>query len=391
MANIILRRNEEKRLLQGHLWIFSNEIQKIEGAAAAGDIVTLISANGQPLGQGFYNPHSLIAFRLLTRDPAEPVDQGFWVRHIEKAYRFRQALFPGSPSGRIVFGESDLLPGLIVDKYGDYLAVQFLSAGVEKISDTVVAALNQVLAPAGIIARNDSSLRRLEGLEEKVEVLSGQVPETVIIEEDGCRFAANLHGGQKTGFFFDQRENRAALARYCTGRRLLDAFCHTGAFGVYALKGGAREVVWLDSSSPALALAEENARLNGYAASFHGECADVFEYLEAAKVRNEKYDIINLDPPALIKSKKHFPAGYKAYRKLNTAALTMLPSGGILATSSCSHHLGPADFRAMLREAAGRAGKEVRVLEIRSQARDHPVLLSMPETEYLKFAILEVV
>ncbi len=284
----------------------------------------------------------------------------------------------------------------------------------------MISALKEVFKCEGIIARNDSSSRALEGLDEKIEVLYGNVPEKVVVDEssvnpvrnDGCiantddgiispagacsvsngvKFYADLKGGQKTGFYFDQRENRAALAKYCDGKTFLDCFCHTGAFGMYAAKAGAKKVVWVDSSKNALALAAENAALNDLENSFSSECADAAEYLGALKEKRGKFDIINIDPPGLIKNKKNFHAGYRVYLKINTLALEALSPGGILASSSCSHHMGREDFRKMLTQAAADAGRNVRVLEVRSQSRDHPVLISMPETEYLKFAVLQVI
>jgi 23S rRNA (cytosine1962-C5)-methyltransferase len=388
MNRIILKKNEDRRIRGGHRWVFSNEIARIEGAPGAGETVGAIDAAGRFLGVGFFNPHSLIAFRLLNeRD--EPIDQSFFRARIERALAFRRAFYPALDSYRLIFGESDGLSGLIVDKYGDFLAVQFLSAGMEKNRAALLGALADVLAPKGIVGRNDSALRKLEGLPETVEILAGEVPDRVQIEENGCRFWADLKGGQKTGFFFDQRDNRAAFAPYCRGKRVIDCFCHSGAFGIYAARAGAAAVTWVDASAPALELARANAALNGLEPMFRGVQADVMEFV-GQKQNLEKFDIIVLDPPALIKSRKHFQAGYRAYRKLNAAALENLAPGGILATSSCSHHLSPGDFRAMLQESAAHAGRQVRLLELRSQSKDHPILLAMPETEYLKFALLEV-
>ena len=390
MKNIILKYGEEERFLAGHLWIFSNEIARIEGAPESGEIITMTSSRGVFLGQGFYNPHSLIAFRLLSRDE-KPIDADFWESKLSRALDWRRKVYPEARSFRAVFGESDGLPGLIVDKYEEFLAVQFLSAGLEKHQAEIVAALNRVFSPKGIIARNDSALRHLEGLEEVVQVLSGEVPERVRIEENGIAYQADLAGGQKTGFFFDQKDNRRIFGTYCKGKRVLDAFCHTGGFGITAGRAGAADVTWLDASSKALALAEENAALNDLAPMFKGICVDAMDFFPDVQASKGAFDIINIDPPALIKSKKHIMAGYRAYRNLNAHALAMLGTGGILATSSCSYHLGSEDFRTMLREAAGKARRQVRLIELRLQAKDHPVLLSMPETEYLKFAMLEVI
>jgi 23S rRNA (cytosine1962-C5)-methyltransferase len=390
LEKITLKQNEEKRVAAGHQWVFSNEITSVTGAPAAGDTVELYSYSDKFLGTGFYNPHSLIAFRFLSRKKEE-IGKEFFIQKLLKALYFRKDIYPGMESFRVVFGESDGLPGLIVDKYGNYLSVQFLSAGLEKNRAGLVEALKEVFKPEGIIARNDSGLRALEGLEEKNEILFGNIPEKVTVDEGGCKFYADLAGGQKTGFFFDQRENRAVLAGYCKGKDFLDCFCHSGAFGIYAAKAGAKIVVWVDSSKSALALAGENATLNGLEGEFNGECADAAVYLAALKEKSLKFDIINIDPPGLIKNRKNFHAGYRLYLKLNTLALEALKPGGILASSSCSHHMGREDFRKMLAQAATDSGKNVRVLEVRSQARDHPALISMPETEYLKFVVLQVI
>jgi 23S rRNA (cytosine1962-C5)-methyltransferase len=389
MNKIILKRHEDRRIRAGHRWVFSNEIDRIDGAPQAGETVEACDAAGRSIGTGFYNPNSLIAFRLLT-EKQEAIDRTFFRRRIERALAFRRGLYPGLESFRLVFGESDGLSGLIVDKFGDYLAVQFLAAGMEKNKDAVLEALREILSPAGIVGRNDAGLRAMEGLPLTVEVYAGDVPDRVQIEENGSLFWADLKGGQKTGFFFDQRDNRAALAKYCRGKRVIDCFCHTGAFGIYAARAGASAVTFVDASAPALDIARANALLNGYEGIFQSIRTDVMEFV-GVKNNLDKFDIIILDPPALIKSKKHFQAGYRAYRKLNTAAFESLGLGGILATSSCSHNVTPEDFRAMLQESAAKAGRQVRLLEMRSQSLDHPVLLSMPETEYLKFAILEVV
>jgi 23S rRNA (cytosine1962-C5)-methyltransferase len=387
---IHLKKNEEERALAGHLWVFSNEIGSIEGKPAMGETAELYDSHNAYLGLGFYNPKSLIAFRLLSRGHEDPSKE-FWEKRLRAALALRVKAYPGMDSFRAVFGESDMLPGLIVDKYGKYLAVQFLSAGLEKNRDDIVAALVEVFKPAGIIARNDSGLRALEGLEEKIETLMGEIPDDIEIEENGLRFGVKLKSGQKTGFYFDQRDNRKALAPLCGGKELLDIFCHTGGFGVYAAKAGAKSVTFVDSSGPALETAVLNAKLNGVCELTTAVEADASKYLEEQGRTRKKFGIINLDPPALIKNKKSFFAGVRLYSKLNAQAMALLEPGGILATSSCSHNLQREDFLKMLREAGGKAGKQFRTLELRGQSKDHPVLLSMPETEYLKFAILEMI
>ncbi len=387
---VFLKRNEEERINEGHLWVFSNELREIQGAPQKGDVVEVFDNLSRFLGQGFYNPNSLIAVRLVTRK-TEEIGIDFWADKISLAFEYRKKVYPSLNSFRAVFSESDLIPGLIVDKYGEYLSVQFLSAGLEAQREIFVEALKAVFSPKGIIARNDSHLRSLEGLEEKTEILFGDIPDKINIEENGLVFRVDLLKGQKTGFFFDQRDNRALFSKYCKGKKVLDGFCHTGSFGIYAAKAGASNVTWLDSSKPALEIAEENVNLNGLGNSFNGIVADSLEYLSDTQAAEEKFDIINIDPPGLIKSRKDFNAGLRHYIKLNSAALNLLQSGGILATSSCSHNLSPSDFRNMLKEAQGKSGRQVRLLEMGTQAKDHPVLLSMPETEYLKFAILEVI
>lgn len=384
-----LKKNEDERLHTGHRWVFSNEIAKIEGKAAAGDVVDVFDAHGQLLGVGFYNPSSLIAVRMLSTRPVV-VDAEFWRARLAACLSFRRAIYPGAESFRLAFGESDNLPGLVVDKYGRCCSVQFLSAGVDRRAADIVTALREVIEIDGIVARNDSGLRALEGLPEETKVLWGEIPERVQIEDGGCRFSVDLRAGQKTGFFFDQRENRQALSRYCADKAVLDCFCHTGGFGIHAAKGGARRVMLLDSSGPALLTAGENARLNGVEKVCETVEADALAYLEQCGAKAPEFDVINIDPPALVKNRKSFHAGLRLYRKLNTAAMTAVRPGGIVASSSCSHHVSPSDFRAMLADAAAEAGRQVRLLETRSQGRDHPVLLAMPETEYLKFTVMQV-
>ncbi|MCX5778815.1 MAG: class I SAM-dependent rRNA methyltransferase [Elusimicrobia bacterium] len=388
MIKITLKFGEDKRLLAGHLWVFSNEIKLIDGQPTAGDIVEVHSVGGEYRGTGFYNPRSLIAVRILSRVRRD-IDQSFFEEKIAAALAYRTAIYPSFSSYRLVFGESDGLPGLIIDTYDRYLVMQFLAAGMETQKESIVAAARKLLNPAGIIARNDSALRVLEGLPESTEVLWGEIPETAVIEEYNCSFSIDMTAGQKTGFFLDQKDNRQTFARYCAGKRVLDCFCHTGGFGIAAAKGGAASLVFVDSSRPAIELALANTERNAITVAREGIVADASTYLSTEARGN--FDIINIDPPALIKSRKFYPQGYKAYRKLNTVALEALPVGGMLATSSCSHHLSPVDFRHMLEEAAARAGKQVRLVEWGTQSKDHPVLLSMPETEYLKFALLQVI
>ncbi len=388
MKKIILKKNEEKRIKFGHQWIFSNEIKDVFDKPQSGDIVECYDFSNNFIGLGFYNPHSLIAFRLISKQNVF-IDTKFWQDKISKACLLRKQIYPSQNSFRAVYGESDGISGFILDKYEDYCVAQFISAGADNNKHDILEAVQNVLNPKGIMIRNDSHLRKLENLNGENEIYSGKIPDRITIEENGIKFYVNISSGQKTGFFFDQRDNRLLLRKYCKDKKVLDCFTNTGAFGLNALKAGAKEVVFVDSSRSSLEVAEQNYILNGYE-NFNAIVADAQEYICSPQASEEKFDVVNIDPPGLIKSKKDFHAGYKHYVKLNEQAMKLLNSGGIFATSSCSHHLSLSDFKKMLSEATSRAGKQAVFLELSSQAKDHPILLSMPETEYLKFAILKI-
>lgn len=342
------------------------------------------------LGRGFYHPRSLIAFRVLTDQKDQPIDEAFLAKRFQAAMEQRDTFYPTGHAYRWIFGESDRLPGLVVDRYNDVLCVQALAAGMERLKPQIVRALGQVAKPKGIIWRADSSLRELEGLVmAKPEIVFGTVGERIEIETENGRFVVDPREGQKTGFYFDQRDNRQALAAYCEGKRMLDAFCYSGGFGIAAGRAGAREIVFVDSAQPALELATANAERNGLSDKATFVQGDAVELL-GHENPGGPFDVISIDPPAYARSKKHLPAALKAYEKLNVLALRAVKRGGIVASSSCSHHVTRELFMEMLRRSARKAVRQVRVLELRSQAKDHPVLLSMPETEYLKCAILQV-
>jgi len=386
---VVLKPKEEGRLQAGHLWAFSNEIAEAPANVAPGALADLVHARAGFVGRGFYHPHSLIAFRILSTQK-EPIDEAFFARRLQEAQAWRQSAYPGCGAYRWVFGESDRLPGLVIDRYGDYVAVQAIAAGMERLKETLLAALRETARPKGIVWRSDASLRELEGLKPAPpQIVFGTVPPRVEFETENGRFEADLLAGQKTGFYFDQRDNRQALAALCRGKRVLDAFCYSGGFGVAAGVAGAREIVFVDSAQAALELAQANAERNAL-----GERSVCVEGDALALLARESpggpFDVISIDPPAYARSKKHLPAALKAYEKLNTLALRALPRGGFLASSSCSHHVTRDLFLQMLRHAARKAGKTLRLVEFRSQAKDHPILLNMPETEYLKFAILQV-
>ena len=386
MRTLRLKKKEERRVLRGHPWIFSNELVEVPADAAPGEIVDVVGASGGFVGRGSFNPRTLIAVRLLTRKQ-EPVDAAFLQARIRKARDLRESLGLGD-SYRAVYSEGDGLPGLIVDRYGDTLVVQLLTAGMDRMQDDIIAALRAVYAPGAVVLRNDGASRALEGLGQEVRVAVGEVAGPVTFEESGIRFRADVLGGQKTGFFFDQRENRLAFRGLAKGRRTLDCFCYVGAWALAAAKAGASEVTGIDSSANAVGLAAENAGLNGLEARFIA--ADVFESLREYERQKERFGCIVLDPPAFVKSRAKVREALKGYKEINLRAMRLLEPGGVLATCSCSHHIDEALFREMLIDAAFSAGRQARLLEMRSQARDHPVLLAARETQYLKCAILQV-
>ncbi len=392
-AVVRLKPGGERRLLAGHPWVFSNEIA--QGAGRAGDVLEAVSATGRSLGFGSYNPHSLIAWRLISRRPVA-VDAVFFRARLSTALSLRERIYPGETSYRLCFGESDGLPGLVVDRYGDVISVEILSAAMERRVSEIGEALAELLRPRCIFLKNDHRARVLEGLPTESRVLFGEVPQEMEIREGDLRFLVNIAGGQKTGCYFDQRENRAFLRPYFKDRVVLDLYCYTGAFSLHAARAGARRVLGVDSSGPAIALAARSAELNSLAAARFQE-GDAAEALEdfggpgaAAPAEGAGPDMILLDPPSLAPSRKDLPRALRAYERLNALALRALPPEGLLATSSCSHHLSREAFVEMLRAASSKARRRVRLVALRGQAADHPILLAMPETEYLHFALLEI-
>lgn len=390
-VRVTLKPGQEKRLLARHCWAFSNEIASVEGDAEPGALAEVVSAGGQFVGTAFYNPNSLIACRLIAYEKVEP-DAGFFRKRLAAAIALRERVCPGESAYRLCFGESDGLPGLVVDRYGAYLVLQVLSAGIERRLEAVQAALEELLQPKAIYLKNDHRARALEGLPQECRLLSGALPDKLQITEGGLRFTTPLGEGQKTGFYFDQDENRIYLRPFFKDRVVLDLYCYTGAFAVNAAKFGAKAVLGLDSSGPAIETARENAALNGVEGACTFEEGDAEEALSSFAEGRQPFrpDMILLDPPSLVPSKKHLTKALRVYHKLNAWALKALPKGGLLATSTCSHHVSREIFVEMLRLSAGKARRSVRLLALRGQAGDHPILLSMPETEYLHFALLEV-
>jgi 23S rRNA (cytosine1962-C5)-methyltransferase len=391
MTRITLNKNEERRIKSGHPWVFSNEIRDVTGERSAGAVAELYDAAGGFIGVGHYNPQSLIAFRLVSRQRENIDSVDFFEQRIAAAVAHRRRLYPGLATFRAVYGESDFLPGLVVDRYGDYLSLQLLSAGMDSRCEQIVEALRRVLSPTGIIVRNDVSVRKLEGLDEKIELLWGEIPETALMEENGLRFLVNLREGQKTGSFLDQKENHLLLREISEGKSLLDCFCYAGSWGVHAASFGAKSVLGIDISARAVEQAGQNAKLNGVADRVRFEECDAFERLRSLYQEGRRFGVIVMDPPAFVKSRKNVAEATKGYLTVNRRALELLEPGGYLITCSCSYHMGREPFREMLIQAARLAKREVRLVETCSQAPDHPVLLSFPESEYLKCFVLQAV
>ena len=378
-----LNPNAERRLRIGHLWVFSNEVNIALTPLKAfkpGDLCNVIDARGKTVGTAYVNPNSLIAARLLTSRPDARIDVEWLAQRIRHALGLRESIYP-SPHYRLAFGESDGLPGLVIDRFGDVCVVQLGTAGMDRLKNEVVEALQLVLKPSGILLRNDGGARTLEGLPESIEAV-GTVPDLAEVIESGVRFDAPIRNGQKTGWFYDQRDNRDRLLRYAKGRRVLDVFSYVGAWSVRALAAGAASATCVDSSQPALDVAATNATLNGQRLeTLRGDALDVMKQL---RTDARQFDLVIVDPPALIKRKKDEKAGTEYYATLNRAAIQLLAPEGLLVSCSCSFHLAPEELqRVLLRETRG-AGRRLQILEQGGQGPDHPVHPAITETRYLK-------
>lgn len=388
-ARIILSRGEDRRVRGGHPWIFSNEVEEWEGDVEDGGLAHVADSRGAFLGIAYVNRHSLICARLLTRGRDE-IDAAFFIKRLERAKRLRETCYPGEAAARMVYGESDQLPGLVVDRYGDYLAVQVLTRGIEARMDYVREALEHVFSPKGAVFVGDSPLRELEGLTLRREIWWGDVPERIAVTVGGLPLEVDIIGGQKTGLFLDQRENRRRAETRAAGRRALDCFSYQGEWAMHMARGGASSVLAIDSSEPALTLARANAERAGFADRITFRRGAAFDELRSLERAGEKFGIVVVDPPALIKSRRHIAAGERGYRELNRTAIGLLEEDGILVSCSCSHHLDDAMFRQVLLEAARLARRPMRVLDWAGESPDHPQLLAVPETHYLKCAVLQV-
>lgn len=385
--NVYLRRGREQRVLGGHPWIFRSDIEREDGAADGLPVRVLTSA-GRFLAMAVYNPRSQISLRILSRRD-EPIDGAFIRGRVRRAVDYRRR-FADLGSCRLIFAESDGLPAVIADKFGDVIVVQILCLGMERFKADIVDALAQELSPRGIYERNDVPVRELEGLSQQTGLLWGEVPDRVEMQENGVRFLVDVKEGQKTGFFLDQKENRAAIAPFVPGMRVLDCFTHTGSFALHAARYGAAEVTGVDISEHACACALENARLNGVEDRVRFECANAFDFLRAQQTAKAQYDVVILDPPAFTKTRSAVEGALRGYKEINLRGMKLTRDGGFFVTCSCSQHVTPDLFRGMLMDAQKDAHVQLRQIEWRTQGRDHPILLASPETQYLKCGIFQV-
>lgn len=391
LETLRLNRHEERRLQGGHLWIYSNEVNSKETPLKQfkpGEQVRVEAHNGKFLGSAYVNPQSLICGRLFSREPRR-LDQALLFSRLEQALSLRSRLFR-QPYYRLVYGESDLLPGLVVDRFGKHLSVQLNTAGMEVLKSEIIEALKNLLDPESILLRNDSSMRPLEGLTQEVITAHGTPPQEVELLENNVRMLAPLHNGQKTGWFYDQRPNRAMLKKLVPGKRVLDVFSYVGSFAVQAAVFGAKEVMAVDASRFALEMAEKNAALNGMEKIFSGAEGDAFDVLKALKQEEERFDVIVVDPPAFIKRKKDHKEGLRAYHRINELAMRLLSNDGLLLSASCSMHLQRNELMDVLRSSGRRLDRHVQILFEGGQGPDHPVHPAIPETCYLKAFLARV-
>jgi 23S rRNA (cytosine1962-C5)-methyltransferase len=378
-----LKTHEDRRIRAGHLWAYSNEVDVAQTPLKnypAGALVRVEDSRGKPMGLGTVNPHALLTVRMLSSNANAKIDVDWFIRRVHQALALRDCLYP-SPHYRLIFGESDGLPGVVVDRFGEVLVVQITTAGMEALKDLLTAALQEVLKPTGILFRNDTAMRETEGLSADNSII-GSVPDEIEVLEAGVKFIAPLASGQKTGWFYDQVSNRNRLAPYATGGRVLDVFSYAGGWAVRALAAGAAEATVIDSSSAAIELAQRNAGLNGYALEAHK--GDALEVMKALRQQGRTFDLVVVDPPALIKRKKDEEAGQAHYGALNRAAMQLLAQDGFLISCSCSHHLSAESLQRILLREARASARKLQMLEQGAQGPDHPVHPAIPETRYLK-------
>lgn len=391
---VTLKKGEGRTLKAGGAWVYDNEIESILGDFANGDVVELRDFDGYPMGCGYINTNSRITLRLLSRKKDAVIDAAFMEKRVRDEWEYRKQTVDTS-SCRLIFGEADFLPGIVVDKFSDVLVVESLSLGIDRWKTVIVEAVKKVLAEDGIrirgvYERSDARVRLQEGMDRSKGFMGEPFDTKVEIVENGVRYRVDVEDGQKTGFFLDQKGNRAAVQRLCRGKRVLDCFTHTGSFALNAGIAGAESVLGVDASRLAIDQAEENARLNGLEDRVRFQCADVFELLPELEKRGEKFDVVILDPPAFTKSRNSVRNAVKGYREINLRGCKLVRDGGFLATCSCSHFMDPELFAKTIREAAAGAHRRLRQVEFRTQSADHPILWAADQSYYLKFYIFQV-
>lgn len=391
IPTVRIQPGRHKRALHGHPWVYSNEVEMDKAAKAlpAGSVVRVVDAGGSPLGLATFNPHTLIAARFLTRDVGEAVDTGFFVKRLRRALEVRERLFD-RPFYRLVHAESDGLPALIVDRYGDVVVVQANTVAMDRRLPQILEALDAVLDPRAIVLRNDSAARSYEGLAEEVRVAKGQVDGLIPVEENGATFFADLSGGQKTGWFFDQRDNRAFIANLAKGKTTIDFYTYSGGFGVLAAQRGASHVTLVDRSAASLEVAMKAAEANGVAGKTEAVKGDAFNLLDKYVAEGRTWEVVICDPPAFVKSRKDLAVGSRAYRKMTKAAARLVAPGGMLLVASCSHNMEPPLFHQEVARGLGEAGRQGRILRFAGAGPDHPVHPLLPETQYLKAMVFAV-
>ena len=393
-ASVILRKGEGRTLKAGGAWVYDNEIDKIEGEFTNGDLVKVLDFDGYPMGTGFINTNSKITVRMLSRKKDTVIDEAFFEMRVRTAWKYRKKTVDIS-SCRVIFGEADFLPGLVVDKFSDVLVVQSLAMGIDRYKELIVDLLKKVMKEDGIeiigaYERSDAKVRKQEGMEQVKGFIGEPFDTKVAIVENGVKYNVDIADGQKTGFFLDQKYNRLAIQKLCKGAKVLDCFTHTGSFALNAGVAGAASVLGVDASDLGVKQAEENARLNGLEDTVKFQCADVFDLLPQLEKDGEEFDVVILDPPAFTKSRNSVKNAVKGYREINMRGLKLVKDGGYLATCSCSHFMTPELFTETIGQAAKSVHKRLRQVEYRTQAADHPILWAADESYYLKFYVFQV-
>jgi len=389
MAKFFLRKKIGDRVINGHPWIFANELGDSDGTYEPGDIVEVYSYNGSFVGKGYINPASQIRIRLLTRDKNEEVNEQFFYKRIKQAWEYRQQI-GYVENCRLIFGEADELPALIIDKFNDYLVIQTMALGIDNWKQAIVDALNQIFAPKGIYERNDVPVRELEGLPQQKGFLSAPFDTNIILHENGLKFHVDIENGQKTGYFLDQQDNRRAIRHIVKDAEVLEAFCYTGTFSLHAAHYGAKSVLGLDISEYAVNTARRNAELNGYQDICKFEAVNAFDVLKQWGKEGKKYDVVMLDPPAFTKSRENIQKAITGYKEINLRGMKLTKPGGFLVTASCTNLVDPELFLKIIDMAAKDARRKLRQVTWQTQASDHPILWHVPNTQYLKFLIVQV-